>query len=60
MNNINDINNNNYQNYPSKVTKYPIKNKNKRTIDINIKKDKYNNSFQKNTKINKQNKKDNV
>lgn len=60
LNNINDINNNNYQNYPSKVTKYPIKNKNKRTIDINIKKDKYNNSFQKNTKINKQNKKDNV
>ena len=60
LNNINDINNNNYQNYPSKITKYPIKNKNKRTIDINIKKDKYNNSFQKNTKINKQNKKDNV
>ena len=60
LNNINDINNNNYQNYPSKVTKYPIKNKTKRTIDINIKKDKYNNSFQKNTKINKQNKKDNV
>ena len=60
LNNINDINNNNYQNYPSKVTKYPIKNKNKRTIDINIKKDKYNNSFQKNTNINKQNKKDNV
>ena len=61
LNNINEINNsNNYQNYPSKVTKYPIKNKNKRTIDINIKKDKYNNSFQKNTKINKQNKKDNV
>ena len=60
LNNINDINNNNYQNYPSKITKYPTKNKNKRTIDINIKKDKYNNSFQKNTKINKQNKKDNV
>ena len=60
LNNINDINNNNYQNYPSKVTKYPITNKNKRTIDINIKKDKYNNSFQNNTKINKQNKKDNV
>jgi len=60
LNNINDINNNNYQNYPSKITKYPTKNKNKRTIDINIKKDKYNNSFQKNTKINKQNKKDNI
>jgi len=61
LNQINDIGNNNYQNHPSKVQQYPIKNKNKKMNDINIKKDKYiNRSFQKNTKSNKLNKKDNV
>ena len=64
LNQINDINNNsnnNYQNHPSKVKQYPIKNKYKKMNDINIKKDKYiNRSFQKNTKNNKLNKKDNV
>ena len=61
LNQINDISNNNYQNHPSKVQQYPIKNKNKKMNDINIKKDKYiNRSFQKNTKNNKLNKKDNV
>ena len=64
LNQINDINNNsnnNYQNHHSKVKQYPIKNKYKKMNDINIKKDKYiNRSFQKNTKNNKLNKKDNV
>jgi len=61
LNQINDISNNNYQNHPSKVQQYPIKNKNKKMNDINIKKDKYiNRSFQKNTQSNKLNKKDNV
>jgi hypothetical protein len=64
LNQINDINNNsnnNYQNHHTKVKQYPIKNKYKKMNDINIKKDKYiNRSFQKNTKSNKLNKKDNV